>query len=84
MPDKNDFSEIIADLLRSQDRTNTILERMDKRMEDMGSKQDTIIASFDRFATAVVDRLNNIDTQLTKLADVEDRLKRLEAEVFKR
>jgi putative NADH-flavin reductase len=30
-------------------------------MENMENKQNTIIASFDRFAIAVIDRLNNID-----------------------
>ena len=70
MPDKNDFSELIADLLRGQDRLNSQIEELRRENRE---NSDRIIAAFNSFATAVVDRLNSIDTQLTRLADVEDR-----------
>ena len=88
MPDKNDFSEIIAELLRAQDRTNEKLDKIDNSMEAMRkeSKENTdrMIAAFDRFATTVVDHLSEMRTELKKVADMDERLKRLEAEVFKK
>jgi len=92
MPDKNDFSEFIADLLRGQDRLNTQVEDLRKETKsemaelrkENKENTDRTIAAFNSFATAVLKRLDSIDVQLTKLADVEERLKRLEAEVFKR
>lgn len=92
MPDKNDFSELIADLLRGQDRLNAQMEDLRKEtksdMEQLRKENkentDRTIAAFNNFATAVLKRLDSIDTGLTKLADVEERLKRLEAEVFKK
>ncbi len=88
MPDKNDFSEIIAELLRAQDRTNEKLEKIDNSMDAMRkeSKENTdrMIAAFDRFATTVTDHLSDMRIELKKLSDMDERLKRLEAEVFKK
>lgn len=88
MPDKNDFSEIIAELLRAQDRTNEKLEKIDNSMDAMRkeSKENTdrAIYAFNHFAEAVLKRLGNIDSQIVKIADIDEHLKRLEVEVFKK
>ncbi len=88
MPDKNDFSELIADLLRSQDRTNTKLDKIDTSMDSLRKENkentDRMISAFDKFATTVVDHLNEMRTEFKKVADMDERIKRLEAEVFKR
>lgn len=92
MPDKNDFSEIISELLRSQDRTNEILIRMDTRMERMEAGQERIITTFNTFATVMIDKLTSIETEIkdfrkeysASLADHEQRLKRIEEVLFKR
>lgn len=81
MPDKDDFSELIADLLRGQDRMNSQME--DLRRENK-ENADRMIAAFDRFASMVVDHLNEMRIELKKIGDVEDRLRRLESEVFKK
>jgi hypothetical protein len=88
MPDKNDFSELIVDLLRAQDRTNEKLEKIDTSMEAMRRENkensDRMIAAIDRFATTVVDHLQDMRTELRKLSNMDERIKRLEAEVFKK
>jgi uncharacterized protein involved in exopolysaccharide biosynthesis len=88
MPDKNDFSELIADLLRGQDRLNAQMEDLRKENKD---NADRTINAFNHFAEAVLKKLDSVDTKLTKMdeqlskiADMDERLKRLEAEVFKK
>jgi hypothetical protein len=81
MPDKNDFSELIAELLRGQDRMNNQMEGLRKENKE---NADRTIAAFDRFATTAVDHLNDMRTEMRKLSDMDERLKRLEAKVFKK
>ncbi len=59
MPDKNDFSELIADLLRGQDRLNSQMEELRKENKD---NTDRTIIAFNNFANAVLKRLDNIDS----------------------
>jgi hypothetical protein len=63
MPDKNDFSELIAELLRGQDRMNNQMEELRKENKE---NADRTIASFDRFATTVVDHLNDMRNRAPK------------------
>ncbi len=77
MPDKNDFSEIIAELLIKTDQTNELLRQVVER-------QDRTEQAFNRGFTAMLEKLESINKQLTKMSDFEDRIKKLEAEVFKK
>lgn len=77
MPDKNDFSEIIAELLIRTDQTNELLRQVVER-------QDRAEQAFNRGFTAMLEKLESIDKQIAKMGDFEERLKRLEAEVFKK
>jgi hypothetical protein len=81
MPDKNDFSEILAELLQGQDRLNGQITELRKENKD---NSDRMINAFNTFATAVLTKMDSIDKQLTKMANFEDRIKRLEDEVFKK
>lgn len=77
MPDKNDFSEIIAELLIKTDQTNNLLRQVVER-------QDRAELAFSKGFTAILEKLESIDKQISKMADFEERLRKLEAEVFKR
>ncbi len=77
MPDKNDFSEIIAELLIKTDQTNDLLRQVVER-------QDRAEATFNKGFAAMLEKLESIDKQISKMADFEERLRKLEAEVFKK
>ena len=57
MPDKNDFSEIIAELLLRADQTNDLLRQVVER-------QDRAEQTFNRGFTAMLKRLESIDNSL--------------------
>ncbi len=76
MPDKNDFSEIIAELLIKTDQTNDLLRQVVDR-------QDRAEQAFNKGFTAMLEKLESIDKQLSRMGDFEERLKRVEAVVFK-
>jgi hypothetical protein len=58
MPDKNDFSELLAELLRGQDHTNERLERLENGLTSLRqeSKENThrTITAFNNFANAIL------------------------------
>ncbi len=76
MADKNDFSEIIAELLIKTDQTNDLLRQVVDR-------QDRTEQAFNKGFTAMLEKLESIDKQLSRMGDFEERLKRVEAVVFK-
>jgi hypothetical protein len=57
MPDKNDFSEIIAELLLRADQTNDLLRQVVER-------QDRAEQIFNRGFTAMLKKLKSIDNSL--------------------
>ena len=66
-----------AELLIRTDQTNELLRQVVER-------QDRAEQAFNRGFTAMLEKLESIDKQITKMGDFEERLKRLESEVFKK
>ncbi len=91
MADKNDFSEIIAEILiELQAQRRELQEQRREHHEDMEQLRkehrentERMISAFNTGFTAVVDRLIQIDTRLEKVVDHEARISRLENIVLK-
>jgi hypothetical protein len=76
MADKNDFSEIIAELLIKTDKTNELLEKLNQRQENTEKV-------FNTGFSALLEKLTQIDNKLEKVVDHEERIKRLENIILK-
>ena len=91
MPDKNDFSEVIADMLIKQDKTNELLTKVVDRLTSLNEKttnlenhaedQNKKSKRITEVLVKAVDTLTGIDKRLNnvenKLDKIDDRLEHL-------
>jgi K+/H+ antiporter YhaU regulatory subunit KhtT len=73
MPDKNDFSEGIAEMLIKQDRTNELLAKIVDNLTDL--KEDM---------RGVKGEIQGLRKDTLQVKDLSDRIHKLEEIVFKK
>lgn len=91
MADKNDFAEIISEMLIKQDKTIEVLSRIDQRLEKIEERQNRSEKAFNTAFEAMLNKMDEFTTEVKglrqdfqKFADLEDRVKKLEETVFRK
>ena len=93
----NDLLEVIAEMLNKQDQQSELIAQTNTRISETNSRlmeTNDILKEFmgvsikqwdeqQKFNERLYDKVDDIEKQIIKLADLEDRVKRIESILFK-